>query len=140
MADDTPPPGFTYSPSPSAYVDHMGKLYTRRSTTAEGVEIVSSAIRVEEHHVNSWGLAHGSFMAGMAEIGCAGPGYEEGGPPVVAIELSTQFIAAPKLNEWLVVHGQLTKRTRSLVFTRCQAESDGKLVFTATSVQKIVGA
>jgi hypothetical protein len=57
----------------------------------------------------------------------------------VAIELSTQFIAAPKLNEWLVVHGQLTKRTRSLVFTRCQGESDGKLVFTATSVQKIVG-
>jgi acyl-coenzyme A thioesterase PaaI-like protein len=140
MADDTIPDGYTYEPSVSPYINHMGKLYQRSPVVEGGEEIFSSAMRIEEHHVNSWGLAHGSFMAGMAEIGCAGPGYVDGGPPVVAIELSIQFIAAPKLGELLEVHGRLTKRTRSLVFTQCRAEADGKLVFTATSIQKVIGA
>lgn len=140
MTEDTIPEGYTYTPSPSAYVNHMGKIYQRRSTNAEGEEIGSAALRIEDHHVNSWGLAHGSLMAGMAEVGCAMTAYVEGGPPVVAVEISTQFIAAPKLGELLEVHGWTTRRTRSLVFTQCRAVSDGKLVFTASSVQKIVGA
>lgn len=140
MADDKIPEGYSYTPSASAYINHMGKVYQRRWTDTNGEEVVSSALRVEDHHVNSWGMAHGSLMAGLAEIGCAGPGYVEGGPPVVAIEMSMQFIAAPKLGELIEIHGQATKRTRTLVFSQCRAESDGNLVFTATSVQKIVGA
>lgn len=140
MADDTIPEGYTYEPSPSAFINHMGKVYHRRTQDAERGEVASSAIRIEDHHVNSWGLAHGSLMAGMAEIGCAGTAYVAGGPPVVAVEISMQFIAAPKLGELLEVHGWTSKRTRTLVFTQCRAESDGKLVFTATSIQKIVGA
>lgn len=140
MADDETPEGYSYKPSPSAYINHMGKVYSRRSENEKGEEVASAAIRIQDHHVNSWGLAHGSLMAGMAEIGCSGTAYVEGGPPVVAVELSMQFIAAPKLGELLEVHGWTSKRTRSLVFTQCRAESDGKLVFTATSIQKIVGA
>ncbi|HUD93912.1 PaaI family thioesterase [Sphingobium sp.] len=138
--DDIIPEGYGYKPSPSAYINHMGKVYHRRSQNERGEEIVSAAIRIEDHHVNSWGLAHGSLIAGMAEIGCAGTAYVEGGPPVVAVDMSIQFIGAPKLGELLEVHGWTTKRTRSLVFTQCRAESDGKIVFTATSVQKVIGA
>lgn len=139
MADDTIPEGYDYHPSSSAFINHIGKVYQRRTQGPDG-EIASSAIRVEDHHVNTWGLAHGSLMAGMAEIGCAGTAYEPDGPPVVAVEISMQFIAAPRLGELLEVHGWTTKRTRTLVFTQCRAESNGKLVFTATSIQKIVGA
>lgn len=135
------PEGYSYEPSPSAFIDHIGKVYRRTGEQdASGQDVVSSAIRVEPHHVNSWGFGHGSFMAGMAEIGCASASYEVGGPPVVAIEMSMQFIGAPKLGELLQVHGWVTRRTRTLVFSQCRAESDGKLVFTASSVQKIVGA
>lgn len=140
MTDQTVPEGYTYSPSPSAFINHMGKVYQRKTTNADGDLVASAAIRIEDHHVNSWGLGHGSLMAGMAEIGCAGPAWEEGGPPVVVVEMSVQFIAAPKLGELMEVHGVATKRTRSLVFTQCRAECDGKLVFTATSVQKVIGA
>jgi acyl-coenzyme A thioesterase PaaI-like protein len=140
MADDSIPEGYSYKVSPSAFINHMGKVYNRRSTNEKGEEIASAAIRIEAHHVNTWGLAHGSLIAGMAEIGCAGTAYVQDGPPVVAVELSIQFIGAPKLGELLEVHGWTSKRTRSLVFTQCRAESDGKLVFTATSIQKVIGA
>ena len=140
MADDTAPEGYSHTPSTSAFVNHLGKIYHRRSEDANGQEIVSSAIRIEDHHVNTWGFAHAAVIAGMADIGSAGPAFVEGGPPVVVVELSTQFIAAPKLGDMLEVHGWATKRTRSLVFSQCRGEVDGKIVFTATSVQKVVGA
>lgn len=85
-------------------------------------------------------LAHGALIAGMAELGCAGTAYEPDGPPVVAMEMSVQFIAAPKLGELLEVHGWTTRRTRTLGFAQFRGESEGRLAFTATSVQKIVGA
>ena len=99
-----------------------------------------AALRVEQHHVNSWNFAHAAVIGAMADIGCAGPAYEAGGPPVVVVELSTQFIAAPKLGDLIEVKGWATKRTRSLVFTQCRGEIGEKLVFTATSIQKIIGA
>ena len=133
------PEGYTYQPSPSAFIDHIGKVYQRVTRNDDGKNIVSSAIRVDPHHVNSWGFAHGSFMAGMAEIGCASGAYDPDGPPVVAIEMSMQFIGAPKLGQLLEVHGEVTRRTRSLVFSQCRATADGQLVFAATSVQKIIG-
>jgi len=138
--DEKVPDGYAYEPSTSAFVNHLGKVFSRKIIDADGDETTSAAIWIEERHVNTWSLAHGSFLAGMAEIGCATCAYVRGGPPVVAIEMSMQFIGAPKLGELLEVHGRITRRTRSLVFTQCRAEGNGKLVFTATAVQKVLDA
>jgi len=74
MAEDNMPEGYTHTPSTSAFINHIGKVYHRKTTNEAGDVIHSSALRVEDHHVNTWGMAHGSLMAGLAEIGCAGPG------------------------------------------------------------------
>jgi len=140
MLDDNMPGGYIHEPSTSAFINHIGKVFHRKWTDANGEAVVSVAIRVQEHHVNTWGLAHGSFMAAMAEIGGSGGAYEPGGPAIVSIEQSMQFIGAPKLGELLEVHGRIVKRTRSLVFTQARAESDGKVVFTTTAIHKVIGA
>jgi acyl-coenzyme A thioesterase PaaI-like protein len=132
------PEGYSYEPSVSAFINHIGHVYSRRTAGPNGDE-VWAALRIEPHHVNAWNLCHGAVMASMAEIGTAGPGWDPEGPPVVAIEMSMQFIGAPKLGDLLEVRGILVKRTRSLVFTRAEAEVDGKPIFTATSVQKVIG-
>jgi hypothetical protein len=72
MPEDALPAGYTYTPSPSAYINHMGKVYQRRSRNADGDEVVSAALRIEDHHVNTWGLAHGSLMAGTQAWRAAG--------------------------------------------------------------------
>lgn len=140
MSDENIPEGYTYTPATSAYVNHMGRIYRRRGTDQYGREVASAAMRIENFHVNTWGFAHAAVMAGMADLGTTGPAYVEGGPTVVVIDLSIQFIAAPRLGELLEVHGWCTKRTRSLFFTQCSGEVDGKVVFTASSIQKIVGS
>lgn len=134
------PEGYSYAPSPSAYINHMGKVFNKRVKREDGTEEVWSAMLVEPHHVNSWGLCHGSVMAGLAEIGTAGPGWEPGGPAVVAIDMSMQFIGAPKLGDLIEICGTLNKRTRSLVFTSAKATVNGNVMFTASSIQKIIGA
>src|ERR1700761_8488086 len=126
MADADIPEGYSYTPSASSFINHVGRVYQRRWIDDQDREIVSSAMRIEDQHVNSWGFAHAGVMATMADVGTAGPAYEENGPPVVVIELSTQFIAAPKLGDLLEVHGWAVKKTRSMAFTACRGEVAGK--------------
>lgn len=139
MSDEIPQ-GYEFEPSPSAFLNHIGRVYQKRETPANGVQEFWSALKIEDHHVNSWGLCHGAVMTAMAEVGTSSPAWDPDGPPVVATELSMQFIAAPRLGELIEVCGLVTKRTRSLVFTRAEAFVDGKTVFFATSVQKILSA
>jgi acyl-coenzyme A thioesterase PaaI-like protein len=140
MADRGIPDGYHYELTPSPFVNHMAKIFQRRADGPDGEDIVSVALWLEDHHLNSWNLAHGSLMAGVAELGCSGPAYVPGGKPVVTVEMSMQFIAAPKGGELLEVHGWAISRTRSLVFTQCRAEAGGTLVMFASSIQKVIGA
>jgi len=131
------PPGYSYEPSISAFVNHIGRVYSRRVTIGEGGE-VWAALRVGPDHVNAWNLCHGAVIASMAEVGTASASWDPAGPPIVAVEMSMQFIAAPKLGDLLEVKGTVIKRTRSMVFTRAEGEVGGKPVFFATSVQKVI--
>jgi uncharacterized protein (TIGR00369 family) len=132
------PAGYIYEPTPSAFVEHVGKIYTRKVTRADGTIEAWSALRIEPHHVNSWNLAHGGVLATMAEVGTAQASWDSEGQPCVAIDLTVQFIGAPKLGELLEVCGTVTRRTRSLVFTSARAEVSGAPMFVATSIQKFI--
>jgi uncharacterized protein (TIGR00369 family) len=98
------------------------------------------ALYVEDHHVNSWGMAHGGLIAFAAEVATASAAWDPAGPPVVTISLTTQFLRAPKLGQLLEVRAQASRRTRSLVFVDAQAFAGGELQFTATAVNKVIGA
>lgn len=131
------PPGYSYEPSISAFVNHIGRVYSRRVRRDDGDEIWA-ALRVESHHVNAWNLCHGAVIASLAEVGTASASWDPTGPPIVAVEMSMQFIAAPKLGDLIEVKGTVIKRTRSMVFTRAEGEIAGKPVIFATSVQKVL--
>ena len=133
------PSGYVYEPTPSAFVEHVGKIYTRKVTRPDGTVEAWSALRIEPHHVNAWNLAHGGVLAMMAEVGTAQAGWDPEGAACVAIDLTVQFIGAPKLGELLEVCGTVTRRTRSLVFASARGEVAGAPIFVATSIQKFVG-
>src|SRR5690606_250443 len=136
----TIPKDYLHHESPSAFVNHIGKIHHKRCVGADGVEEVWSALEIQKHHVNAWGFCHGAVMSSMAEIGTAAPAWDPDGPPVVAIELNLQFIRAPKLGELLEVCGTVSQRTRSLVFSQARAYAGGELVFTASSIQEFLSA
>lgn len=136
----TIPSDYSHHESPSAFVNHIGKIYHKRCPAADGSEEVWTALEIQAHHVNAWGFCHGAVMSSLAEMGTAAPAWDPDGPPVVAIEMNMQFIKAPKLGQLLEVCGTVSQRTRSLVFSQARAYADGELVFTASSIQKILKA
>lgn len=138
MDNDCPLEGYAYTASGSAFVDHVGRLYTRRFVRSDGTVEAWCAVRVEPHHVNTWNFAHGGFMATLAEIGTAQASWDPAAQPCVAVALDIQFIGAPRLGDWVQICGTETHRTRSLVFVAARALVDEQPVLVATSVQKII--
>lgn len=136
---DEIPEGYSYEPVSSAFVNHIGRLYMRSETDVSGNVQNVTAFRVEPHHVNTWGLAHGGFLAFLAECVTSGAAYEPEGKPVVAVQCSLQLIRAPKLGDLIEMRGAVVRRARTLVFTEGHGEVDGKVVFTATGVHAVVG-
>jgi uncharacterized protein (TIGR00369 family) len=139
MTDAAIPEGYSYAPSPSAFPNHVGRVF-HKTVPGEGGEPEKwVAVYVEEQHVNSWGMAHGGFIAFLAEVATASAAWDPAGPPVVTVSLTTQFLRAPKLGQLIEVRAQASRRTRSMVFVDAQAFADGDLQFTATAVNKVIG-
>lgn len=139
MTSDHVPEGYSCAASPSAFPNHVGRIFHKTVEHPGSEPEKWTALYVEEHHVNSWGFAHGGLIAFLAEVGTASAAWDPAGPPVVTISLTTQFLRAPKLGQLLEVRSKASRRTRSLVFVDAEAFADGDLQFTATAVNKVVG-
>lgn len=139
MMTDMIPESYSYEPGPSAFPNHVGRIFHKTVEVPDGEPEKWIALYVEDHHVNSWGLAHGGLIAFLAEVGTSAAAWDPDGPPVVTISLTTQFLRAPKLGQLLEVRAQATRRTRSLVFVDAHAFAEGELQFTATAVNKVIG-
>jgi acyl-CoA thioesterase FadM len=77
----------------------------------------------------------------LADVGTASPAYlGKEAPPVVVVAMSMQFIRAPKLGDLVEVCGWMERRARSLVFTQARGQVSGDVMFTASSVQKVISS
>lgn len=133
------PLGYAYEPTPSAFLNHVGRLFTKTETLPDGTVRQVSAMRVEPHQVNVWGFAHGALTACLAECVVSGAAYEPESKPVVAVQCNIQLVRAPKLGELIEMRGSVVRRARTLVFTEGRGEVDGKVVFTVSGVHAVVG-
>ena len=75
------------------------------------------SIKVLESFLNTGGIAHGGFIATIADTGMGNAAHiVAGNKRCVTINLDIKFISAGKLNEILVGNVKVLKRTKSLVF------------------------
>jgi uncharacterized protein (TIGR00369 family) len=87
------------------------------------------AIRVEERHCNATGMMHGGAMAtfldGQAFV-VVDDALKERHTPTIS--LSIDFLAPPRLGDWLVAEVQLVKITRSLISSQALARVGDRVV------------
>jgi acyl-coenzyme A thioesterase PaaI-like protein len=138
--NDDIPAGYVLEDWESGFVNLIGRYFGRQGTLADGTPAKWVAVRVDERHANIWGYCHGAALSGFAEIATSASAYTPGGAPVVIVDLSMQFMAAPVLGDLLEIATWATRRTRSLVFVQARAEVNGKVVFTASAIHKVVAA
>ena len=97
------------------------------------------SIKVLESFLNTGGIAHGGFIATIADTGMGNAAHiAAGNKRCVTINLDIKFISAGKLNEKLVGKVKVLKKTKSLVFISSEIFGAEKIVATASGTWKIL--
>ena len=97
------------------------------------------SIKVLESFLNTGGIAHGGFIATIADTGMGNAAHiAAGNKRCVTINLDIKFISAGKLNEKLVGKVKILKRTKTLVFINSEIFGAEKIVATASGTWKIL--
>ena len=97
------------------------------------------SIKILENYLNTGGIAHGGFIATIADTGMGNAAHiSAGNKRCVTINLDIKFISAGKLNEELIGRVKVLKRTKTLVFISSEIFNSDKIVATASGTWKIL--
>ena len=96
-------------------------------------------VEVKEMHLNTGQIAHGGFLATIADTGMGTAAHRIAGDRrCVTINLDINFISAAKLKDKLKGQVKILKKTKSLVFINCKIYSDLGIVIAASGTWKIL--
>jgi len=120
VAEASPPDGYEPILSNSAFAWENGPIF-EKSISGK----MHRGFRVAERHINAGGMCHGGMLMTFADILLATGVLEKAAPPFVTVRLTTDFIDAVRLGEW--VEGAAL----------CEGVEDG--VATVSAVMKAEG-
>ena len=97
------------------------------------------SIKILKDFLNTGGIAHGGFIATIADTGMGNAAHiSAGNKRCVTINLDIKFISAGKLNEKLIGKVKVLKKTKTLVFISSEIFASEKIVATASGTWKIL--
>ena len=97
------------------------------------------SIKVEKKFLNTGKIAHGGFIATIADTGMGNAAHiAAGNKRCVTINLDIKFISAGKLNEKLIGKVKVLKKTRTFVFINCEILGSSNIIATGSGIWKIL--
>ena len=121
--------------SKKGFMKHLGGLNFRKIEENN----FEFSVEIKEMHLNTGGIAHGGFIATIADTGMGNAAHiVAGNKRCVTINLDIKFISAGKLNEKLIGKVKVLKRTKTLVFISSEILSSEKIVASASGTWKIL--
>ena len=131
-----PPPGFAETVLSDPFEISLGPVFETGSRAARRF-----LLRVDERHVNMRGVLHGGMLMTFADLALGQAAWDfTGHANVVTLSMQSQFLKTARTGDAVEVAPQLLRRTRSLLFLRGDFEVGGELIYTASSIWKILGA
>lgn len=125
-----PPPGFELVRT-SAFAELIGPLYVAASGSA-----VRFGARVGPEHANTFGGAHGGFIASLVDV-AAGRGTRlllADGRSFRTVSMTTDFTGRAAVGDWLEAEVVLDRAGGRTVFVSCRVRSGDELVARASVV------
>ena len=96
-------------------------------------------IKVEEKFLNTGKIAHGGFIATIADTGMGNAAHiAAGNKRSVTVNLDIKYISEGKLGDNLVGKVEVLKRTKTLVFINCKILNPNGIVAIASGTWKIL--
>ena len=117
------------------YMKHLGGLELKQISETQYEFIVE----VKEIHLNTGKIAHGGFLASIADTGMGTAAHRvTGDKRCVTINLDMKFISAGLLGDKLKGKVKILKKTKTLVFISCEISNDKGIVVSASGTWKIL--
>lgn len=134
--DDDIPAGFTPLVPGGKWLMHAGPLYQRPA--GDGGVVIG--LRVSEQHTNMRGIAHGGMLVTLADsaLGRNLNLTRQTVAAMVSVNLSTDFIGAAKIGDWLEAHVEIRKHGARLSFAECQLRVGDKVIVRCSGVFAVV--
>jgi acyl-coenzyme A thioesterase 13 len=135
---DRIPEGFTPLVPGGPWLAHAGPLY-QKDAPGGGVVI---ALRLAPQHTNMRGIAHGGMLVTLADSALGRNLHLMRKPPapMVSVNLSTDFLGAAKVGDWLEAHVQVHKQGARLSFAECELRVGERIVVRCSGVFAVVEA
>ena len=137
MTDHGPeiPDGFVPANFSRGFLDHSGPYYLKEG---EGAPIVGC--RILPQHMNYIGSAHGGVLATLADVALSLTVYVSETPnrPVSTVTMSTSFLSAARLGEWIEAVGTIDRIGATLAYTHGSIWCGGRTLMTMSAVFNII--
>ena len=126
------PSGFEPAGFSPGFLDHGGPYFLRPG--AEWPATVG--LRVEPHHINYEDVAHGGVLSTLADVALSFAVYDAERPrlSVSTISLTTNFLHAVRLGDWLEARIQIERLGGRTAYCSGSILRDGEAVATMSGV------
>ena len=117
------------------FMKHNGGIMFRGISETE-YEFKST---INENHLNAAGITHGGYLSALIDAGAGTAAHRTAdNAPCVTISLDLKFIGVSKVEDEIIGHVKILKKTKTLVFLFCELKCNGKIITSASGVWKIL--
>lgn len=131
---ETAPSDFEPARFSKGFLDRSGPYFLRRDP--DGIVV---GLRVLEEHLNYVGVAHGGVLTTFADAALSLQVHALEVPSLspVTNSLTTNFLAAARLGDWLEAHTRIDQIGKRLAHTSGQIRRGPDLIMTMTGIFSI---
>ena len=121
--------------SNQGFMKHLGGLELKKISDTK----YEFSVEVKEIHLNTGKIAHGGFLASIADTGMGAAAHRVAGDKrCVTINLDMKFISAGLLGDKLKGKVKILKKTNTLIFISCEISNSSDIVTSASGTWKIL--
>ena len=117
----------------TGYMKHLGGLLLKKVSD----ELYEFNVTVRDIHLNTGKIAHGGFLASIADTGMGTAAHQITNRRCVTINLDLKYIKSAKKGESLRGVISILKQTKTLVFLKCEIKKDDEIFVFASGCWKI---
>lgn len=117
-----------------AFNTHNGPMQFHR-----GADFWLGAIRLQAQHMNFGGVAHGGVYMALADVTMGVGAHDTVGKQSCAtIDFEAHFLAAAKLDQWLVCRASLNRQAADVIFMQSELWAGGRQCMRASGIWKVL--
>ena len=95
--------------------------------------------KINKNHLNAADITHGGYLSALVDAGSGTAAHRAAGnAPCVTISLDLKFISTSKLDDEIIGHTKILKKTNTLVFLFCELKCKNRIITSASGVWKIL--